>query len=65
MNPIERDLLAALEHAERQIVALYRDAAPEGNDGDENIFADKDPAVVQARSVINHAREVFAREDAL
>lgn len=64
MTPIERDLLAALEHAERQMVALYREIAPDANDGGENRFADTDPAVVQARSVINHAREVFAREDA-
>lgn len=64
MNPIERDLLAALEHAERQIVALYREIAPDANDGDENRFADTDPAIVQARSAINRAREVLARDDA-
>lgn len=65
MNPVERDLLAALEHTERQIVALYRAAVPLGNDGDENRFADIDPAVIEARSAINRAREVLAREDGL
>lgn len=48
MNPVERDLLAALEYAERQIVALYLTAVPLSNDGDENRFADIYPAVIEA-----------------
>jgi hypothetical protein len=57
------DLLEALEKLERQIVALYRAAAPAGNygvnadhgDKNENTFADSDDVVLAARAAIAKA----------
>ncbi len=57
---LSEDLRDALQALERQAVALYRAATPagnyganaEGSDANQNAFADKDPAVIQARAAL-------------
>jgi hypothetical protein len=54
------ELVGALEKAERQLVELYRVCTPHGNygsnavgsSGNQNTFADKDDAVIGARTAL-------------
>jgi len=42
----------ALRKAEKGLVAIYRAFAPQANTEDGNLFADRDPVVIEVRSAI-------------
>lgn len=50
---MSKELIEALEAAERQLVSMYRAACPQGNYEAGNRFADADEAVIGARAALS------------